>query len=139
VGHIGRIDRRIVEKLGLREAPVAAELYLEPLLNGATRLPQVKDLAKFPAVKRDLSLVVAEKVPYAKIESIVRDLKLPNLEAIEYVTTYRGKQIGEGNKSVTIELIFRSETGTLTSEEVEGSVQRAVSAAKEKVGAVLRV
>ena len=139
VGHIGRIDRRIVEKLGLREAPVAAELYLEPLLNGAKRLPQVKDLAKFPAVKRDLSLVVAETVPYAKIESIVRELKLPNLEAIEYVTTYRGKQIGEGNKSVTIELIFRSETGTLTSEEVEGNVQRVVSATKDKVDAVLRV
>ena len=139
VGHVGRIDRRIVEKLGLREAPVAAELYLEPLLNGASRVPRVTELAKFPAVKRDLSLVVAEKVSYAKIESIVRDLKLPNLEEIEYVTTYRGKQIGEGNKSVTIELVFRSESGTLTSEEVEGSVERVVGAAKEKVGATLRV
>jgi phenylalanyl-tRNA synthetase beta subunit len=55
------------------------------------------------------------------------------------VTTYRGKQIGEGNKSVTVELVFRSEAGTLTGEEVEGSVQRVVGAAKERVGATLRV
>jgi phenylalanyl-tRNA synthetase beta chain len=139
IGYIGRVDKRIVDKLGLREAPIAAELYLELLINGAQWLPQVKELAKFPPVKRDLSLVVAEKVRYAQIQSLVAELKLPNLEAVEYVTTYRGKPIAAGSKSVTLELVFRSETATLTSEEVESSVQRVVGAAKEKVGAELRV
>jgi phenylalanyl-tRNA synthetase beta chain len=138
IGFIGRIDRAVAEKLGLKEAPAAAELELEPLIEGAQWLPQVKDLAKFPAVKRDLSLVVAERVRYEEIASVVRELKLANLEGVEYVTTYRGKQLGEGNKSVTVELVFRSESGTLTSEEVEGSVQRVVGAAKERVGAQLR-
>ena len=55
-----------------------------------------------------------------------------NLESLEYVTTYRGKQVGEQKKSVTLQLVFRSAEKTLTSEEVESSVQRAVSAAKEK-------
>lgn len=139
VGHIGRVDRRIADKLGLREAPVVAELYLQPLINGAQWLPQVKELAKYPPVKRDLSLVVAEKVRYAQIQSLVQELKLPNLEAVEYVTTYRGKPIIAGSKSVTLELVFRSESATLNSEEVESSVQRVVGAAKEKVGAELRV
>jgi phenylalanyl-tRNA synthetase beta chain len=138
IGHIGKVDRAVTEKLGVRESPAAAELELEPLIVGTQWLPQVKELAKFPAVKRDLSLVVADRVRYEEIESIVRELKLPNLESVEYVTTYRGKQLGEGNKSLTVELVFRSEAGTLTSEEVEGSVQRVVGAAKEKVGATLR-
>jgi len=139
IGHIGHLDRRVADKLGLREIPVVAELYLEPLINGVAWLPQVKELAKFPAVKRDLSLVVGEKVRYEQIQSLVLELKLPNLEGVEYVTTYRGKQIGAESKSVTLELLFRSDTGTLTSEEVEGSVQRVVGAAKEKVGAILRI
>lgn len=139
IGYIGKVDRAVVEKLGLREAPVAAELELEPLIAGAQWLPQVRELGKFPAVKRDLSLVVSERVRYAEIAAIVRELKLAHLEGVEYVTTYRGKQIGEGNKSVTVELVFRSEAGTLTGEEVEGSVQRVVGAAKERVGATLRV
>jgi phenylalanyl-tRNA synthetase beta chain len=139
IGYVGNVDRAIVDKLGLRETPVAAELELEPLIAGARWLPQVKDLAKFPAVKRDLSLVVAERVRYEEIAAVVRDLKLPNLEGVEYVTTYRGKQLGDGNKSVTLELVFRGESGTLTGEEVEGSVQRVVGAAKERVGATLRV
>jgi phenylalanyl-tRNA synthetase beta chain len=139
VGYIGKVDRAVADKLGLREQPVAAELELEPLIAGVQWLPQVKELAKYPAVKRDLSLVVAERVRYEEIASLVRELKLPNLEGVEYVTTYRGKQVGEGNKSVTVELVFRSEAGTLTGEEVEGSVQRVVGAAKERVGATLRV
>ena len=68
----------------------------------------------------------------------VRELKLANLEGLEYVTTYRGKQIGEGKKSVTVELTFRG-AKTLTSEEVEGDVGKVVGAVKGRVGAELRV
>jgi phenylalanyl-tRNA synthetase beta chain len=139
IGYIGKVDGAVLQKLDLREAPAAAELELEPLIAGAQWMPQVRDLPKFPSVKRDLSLVVAERVRYEEIEAIVRELKLQSLEGVQYVTTYRGKQIGPGSKSVTIELLFRSDTGTLTSEAVEGSVQRVVGAAREKVGATLRV
>jgi phenylalanyl-tRNA synthetase beta chain len=139
IGYIGKVDAAVLQKLDLREAPAAAELELEPLIAGAQWLPQVRDLPKFPSVKRDLSLVVAERVRYEEIEAIVRKLKLQSLEGVQYVTTYRGKQIGPGSKSVTIELLFRSDSGTLTSEAVEGSVQRVVGAAKETVGATLRV
>jgi phenylalanyl-tRNA synthetase beta chain len=138
IGYIGKIDTGVTRKLDLREVPAAAELELDPLIAGAQWLPQVRELPKFPPVKRDLSLVVAERVRYAQIEQIVRELKLPSLEGVQYVTTYRGNQIGEGSKSVTIELMFRSETGTLTSEAVEASVQQVVTATKEKVDATLR-
>jgi phenylalanyl-tRNA synthetase beta chain len=132
VGWIGRIDRAVTDKLGLREVPVAAELELAPLIEGAQWLPQVRELPRFPAVRRDLSLVVPERVRYEAIESAIRQLKLPHLQGIEYVTTFRGKQVGDSNKSVTVQLVFRSETGTLTSEEVEESVQKIVGAAKTK-------
>lgn len=139
IGTIGKMETAIVGKLGLTFVPVVAEIELAPLIEAFDRLPQVSELAKFPAMKRDLSLVVGEQVAYEQIERAVSELKLPQLESLEYVTTYRGKQIGEGKKSITIALVFRSESKTLTSEEVEGSVQKAVGAVKEKVGAELRV
>src|SRR5258706_6011799 len=74
IGYIGRIDAAVARKLDLRELPAAAELELEPLIAGAQWLPQVKELAKFPAVERDLSLVVGERVRYEEIEAIVREL-----------------------------------------------------------------
>jgi phenylalanyl-tRNA synthetase beta chain len=89
-------------------------------------------------VRRDVSLIVAESVKFAQLERLVRSLNLENLEGLEYVTTYRGKPLEKGTKSVTITLVFRSPMSTLTSEQVEGSVQRVVETAKQQVGATLR-
>jgi phenylalanyl-tRNA synthetase beta chain len=139
IGYIGKIDRAIADKLSLREIPAAAELELAALLAGARHVPQLSELPKFPAIRRDLSLVVAESVRYEKIDSLLRGLKLPDLEEIQYITTYRGKPLEKGTKSVTITLVFRSATATLLSEQVETSVQTAVMAAKDQLQATLRV
>jgi phenylalanyl-tRNA synthetase beta subunit len=57
---------------------------------------------------------------------------------VEYVTTYRGKPLEKGQKSVTTTLVFRSATATLTSEQVEPAVQGVIDAAKKELGATLR-
>ncbi len=139
IGSIGKIDRKAADKLSLRDIPAAAELDLSKLIAGAQLVPQQSPLPRFPSVRRDLSLVVADSVRYEAIDSIVREVKPQHLEDVEYVTTYRGKPLEKGAKSVTITLVFRSPTGTLTSEQVEGAVQSVVSAAKTKVNATLRV
>jgi phenylalanyl-tRNA synthetase beta subunit len=68
----------------------------------------------------------------------VAKLDLADLEAVEYVTTYRGKPLDKQSKSLTITLIFRSSAGTLTSEHVEGSMQRVIEAAQRELNASLR-
>jgi phenylalanyl-tRNA synthetase beta subunit len=57
---------------------------------------------------------------------------------VEYVTTYRGKQVEKGKRSVTIALSFRSPTTTLTSEQVESSVQKVIETAKRDLSATIR-
>jgi phenylalanyl-tRNA synthetase beta chain len=138
IGFLGEIDRAVAGKLSLRDVPAAAEIDLAPLLAGARDVPQLKPLSRFPAVQRDVSLVVAENIRFEKIESLVQGLNLPFLESIEFVTTFRGKPLEAGFKSVTIALVFRSPSATLTGEQVEGSVQSAIEAAKKTIGATLR-
>ena len=138
VGYLGKIDRAVSDKLGLRDVPAAAELELLPLVEGAQRVPQQKPLATFPAVRRDLSLVVPETMRYEQIESLIRQLKPELMEDLEYVTTYRGKPLEKGQKSVTVTLVFRSPTTTLTGEQVDAAVQRVIDAAGSKLGATLR-
>jgi phenylalanyl-tRNA synthetase beta chain len=139
IGYVGRVDRGIAEKLSLRELPAAAELEMAALLRGTQHVPQLRAMSRFPAVRRDLSLVVGENARYAEIDRLIRRLELANLEEIEYVTTYRGKPLEKGSKSVTVTLVFRSAAGTLSSDEVEAAVGRAVDAAKQELGATLRV
>ncbi|HXE52867.1 MAG TPA: phenylalanine--tRNA ligase subunit beta [Tepidisphaeraceae bacterium] len=138
VGYLGKIDRAVVDKLGLRQIPAAAELELLPLVEAAQRVPQQKPLPMFPAVRRDLSLVVPESMRYEQIETLIRSMKPELMEDLEYVTTYRGKPLEKGQKSVTVTLIFRSPSGTLTGEQVDATVQKVIDAARTQLGATLR-
>jgi phenylalanyl-tRNA synthetase beta chain len=138
IGYIGKIARAVSEKLDLRTIPAAAEIEMDELLAGAQHVPQLHPLPRFPSVRRDISLIVAEATRYHELAMLLRSLKLENLEDLEYVTTYRGKPLEKQTKSVTTTLVFRSPSATLTSEQVEASVQRAIAAAKDQLGATLR-
>jgi phenylalanyl-tRNA synthetase beta chain len=139
VGFVGRLDKAVADKLGLRERPCVAELDMSALLAGVEPVPQLKPLPQFPAAERDLSLVVADQVRYEAIESLVKQVGPANLESLAFVTTYRGKPLEKGTKSVTLRFTFRSPSGTLTSEQVEQAIAGVVEQAKAKLGAVLRV
>jgi phenylalanyl-tRNA synthetase beta chain len=138
VGYVGLVNKSVAEKLSLREVPPVAELELETLIEGMQHVPQLHALPRFPAVRRDLSLVVKETTPYEAIEQVVQKQNPRDLEAVERVVTYRGKPLEQGIKSVTIMLVFRSSQTTLTSEQVESEVQKVVEAAQRELGATLR-
>jgi phenylalanyl-tRNA synthetase beta chain len=138
IGFAGLIDRAIAEKLSLKQPPMAAELDLFRLLAGAAPVAKLTPLPQFPPARRDLSLVLDEGVAYEQIERTLRDAAPANLEEIEYVTTFRGKPLEAGKKSVSVTLVFRAASGTLTGEQVESAVAVAFAAAAEKLGATLR-
>lgn len=138
VGVIGMIDQAVGAKLSLRRSIAAAELDVTALLCGGRHIPHLRPLPRFPAVRRDLSLVVSESTPYDTLESLIRSQKPDSLEDVQYVTTYRGKPLAAGTKSVTLTLVFRSPSQTLTGEQVESAVQRIVRAAQEQLHATVR-
>jgi phenylalanyl-tRNA synthetase beta chain len=138
IGFAGQIDPAVTAQLSLRHTPMAAELDLQELITTAARIPRQRPLPQYPAARRDLSLLVDESVTYEKIEAALAASTPPHLEAIEYVTTFRGKPLEPGKKSVTVTLVFRSESTTLTGEQVESSVTAAIASASEKLPATLR-
>jgi phenylalanyl-tRNA synthetase beta chain len=138
IGFAGKIDRTIAEKLSLRHTPFACQLDMAELIAGTIAVKRLRPLPQFPAARRDLSLIVDDALAYETIEQTLRKSSPPHLEEIDYVTTFRGKPLDAGKKSVTVTLVFRGESGTLTGEQVEASVATAFAAAKEKLGATLR-
>jgi len=138
VGFVGRVDRAVAGQLDLRDVPMAAELDLAVLLDGARHVPQLRPLPRFPSIRRDLSLVLPEATRYEQVDATIHGVAPADLEAVEYVTTYRGKPLEAGTKSVTVALVFRSPTTTLTGEAVESAVAGVVDAAKAQLGATLR-
>jgi len=140
VGVMGIVAADVLDHYDLSaERPIAAAMVnFDVLLELAGRDRSYRPLPRFPAVKRDLSLVVDEQITWRQLAEAVEQVDQPDRVGIEYVTTYRGKQIPVGRKSVTFELTYRSETGTLRSEQVDQYVSAVVSALSKKLKGVLR-
>jgi phenylalanyl-tRNA synthetase beta chain len=138
IGFAGQISQVAADKLSLHHPPMACELDLKSLIENARAIPRLRPMPSFPSARRDLSLIVDEKHAYAEIEHALRCAAPPFLVEIEYVTTFRGRPLDAGTKSVTVTLVFRSDSATLTSEQVEASVALAVAAAAKDLDATLR-
>ena len=100
--------------------------------------PTAKPLPKYPAVVRDLAILVDETVLAAEVEEIIKK-KAKNLFAgLTLFDVYQGKQVPEGKKSMAYSLTLQSEEKTLTDEDTTGAVQEILEALKSKLGAELR-
>jgi len=136
---VGVISEKIADKFELSETTVcAAQLDFDTLLSCQSGIPMVKSLPKFPAITRDLSLIVAEDVSWADIVAAVNSKGVNQLEAVEFTAIYRGKPIPASSKSVTISLRFRSDEETLTHEQVDGFETMILAELKSRLGAELR-
>ena len=137
-GTIGLVAPDALKAFGLDGPIAAAELFIRPLLTQWPPDTTVRPLPSFPSIDRDVSAIVADAVAWASIEALVRDLALEHFESVAFVGTYRGKQVGEGRKSVTMRLTFRSGSGTLRREDADPQVARVVEALHVGVGAEVR-
>ncbi len=139
VGLCGQVGEEAKKFFDLEEAEVCgAELDFEALLGMYGQIPQLMGLAKFPAISRDLSLILEEAVSWADICGVVEAAANERLEAVEFVDIYRGKPIPKGSKSLTLSLRFRDDDGTLTHEQVDQWEQAIVGSLRDKLGAELR-
>jgi phenylalanyl-tRNA synthetase beta chain len=138
-GFAGIICEKVAEAFDLKDTcAAAAELDFESLRSLEKGPMKVKPIPKFPAIQRDLSLIVDEPVTWAQIIDAIGKVSSEQLEEIRFVGTYRGKSIPSGKKSVTVSLRFRDEDGTLTHETVDGFEKAIMQNLAESVGAQLR-
>jgi len=138
-GVAGMVGRAVKEKYDFTDlAPCAAELDFELLLALQQDAIKVKPIPRFPAIQRDLSIIVDEKICWADIIEAIKTKAPVELENIQFVGIYRGEGVPSGKKSVTLSLRFRDEDGTLTHETVDRFQTDIVRNLDKCVGAQLR-
>ncbi len=137
-GQLGIITTE-VQKLFELEAPVViAELNVLPLLSNWPPKAMASELPTFPATDRDVSLIVGETVLWDDIADTIEHARPAQLETFRFVTTYRGKPLDAGKKSVTFRMTFRDASKTLTDDVVNPQVDALVGVLVGKLGAVVR-
>jgi phenylalanyl-tRNA synthetase beta chain len=107
----GQLARRVADQLKLRQDVYIAEICLEPLLTGiesARAASRFAPIPRFPAVERDFSLVIEDKVTFAQVAETIRALAIPELANIEAADLFRGGHIPAGKFSLMIRVTFVS-------------------------------
>ena len=140
LGYIGEVAPIAGKPFGLRDTGVVAELRVSTLVGHANLIPRYRPLSPFPTVDRDLNFEVEESVRWSRMAATVSAAAGKNLEAVQYLETYRDEQrLGKGKKSLVLKIVLRKADGTLTGEEADETRGRIEAACKAEHGALLRM
>ena len=139
VGVIGEVAAAALAAAGLKEPVAAAELRLDRLEFAVEMEPSRCRPSDFPAIERDVNLIVDQAVPWGDIATAIDDGGGALLEECRLVQVWTdAERLGAGKKSFVVSLRLRSNAGTLSGEEANRTVDAVVAACGRKCGAVLR-
>jgi phenylalanyl-tRNA synthetase beta chain len=139
LGYVGEIHPRVRANYEIGSRVYAAVIDLKALHKAAKGYkPVFAPIAKYPAVNRDIALIVKAEVTAAEIEAAIAERGGPLLAEVKFFDVYQGAQTGEGYKSMAYSLRFRSPDRSLSDEDIQKPMRIILSHLHTKLGAELR-
>ena len=142
LGFIGEIKEKVLEEfeIPLKEKPRVCifELCFDKILKLVLGEREFQPLSKYPAVIRDISLLVDFEVKVDDVMKVIYDASPRYVEDVDLFDIYLGENLPEGKKSLAFHIIFQAKDRTLTEEEVEKEFEKIKQALKEKLKAEIR-
>ena len=142
VGYVGVVDPRLARAYDVADTTALATLFVEAIPPYVT--PKYAAPSKFPAVERDLAVVVPLDVLAGDlVDAVLHSTSSgqaaePLVRSATVFDEYRGPQVGAGKKSLALRIVLQSDDATLTDEDADAAVQRIVERLRERFGAQLR-
>ncbi|MGN0035721.1 MAG: phenylalanine--tRNA ligase subunit beta [Bacteroidaceae bacterium] len=136
---MGIVARKQLKRFDIDADVFYADLNWKELMK-ASRSAKVnfKELSKFPAVKRDLALLLDKQVPFADIEKIAFDTEKKLLREVTLFDVYEGKNLEAGKKSYAVSFLLQDETQTLNEKQIDKIMSKLIANLQAKLNAKLR-
>ncbi|MGI8469632.1 MAG: hypothetical protein ACR2N3_14395, partial [Pyrinomonadaceae bacterium] len=138
IGTIGRLNDEISNNYKFRQPVFVGEIDLQSLLEAKQQSVLYHSLSIFPAVERDVSLLVKRSTSFAEIKKTIEGENYELLRGIEFVDVYEGKGVADDERSLTIRLEYRSDERTLIEAEVEEIHRKILETLESKLNAKQR-
>ena len=138
IGVLGQLLPNLGKRYDLRDAVLLAELNLDMLLARRNPAKGFRSLPSFPAIRRDVAIVVPEATTHEEVLQVVKQSKPANLESADLFDIFRGKNVPAGHKSLAYAMTYRSAERTLTDPEVNAAHEKLVNQFKQRLQAVIR-
>ena len=136
---MGVLSKHVQKAAGIDTTVYYAELNWAALMK-AVRKQKVlyTELSKYPAVSRDLALLIDQQVEFAQIEEVARQTEKKFLKEVELFDVYEGKNLPEGKKSYAVNFILQDTEKTMGDKQIDAIMQKLIGNLKQKLGAELR-
>ena len=136
---MGIINKKLQKQFGLETPVYYAELNWTQLMK-VTKKNEVlyTEVPKFPAVSRDLALLVDNAVEFAQIEQIARQTEKKFLKKVELFDVYEGEKLPQGKKSYAVNFILQDEEKTMGDKQIDAIMQKLIQNLKKQLNAELR-
>lgn len=138
IGYIGEVHPNVCDAYEIDEKAYIAVIDMALLLKKATFDHKYTSVPKYPAVNRDVAMLVKEEVLVGSIEKVIRQRGGKLLERVELFDVYQGSQIEAGYKSVAYALSFRAADRTLKEKEINKTMAKILNGLETQMGASLR-
>jgi phenylalanyl-tRNA synthetase beta chain len=136
IGWIGQVHPEICRKIGIKKEVYAFELFIKNIQE--TQLPVFADISKFPSVRRDIAMVVSDKISYQQILDIITTETKDLLKDVFVFDEYQGDSIGEGKRSLAVGIVLQQINSTFEDKEVDKLMSKMVSSLKENLSVEIR-
>jgi phenylalanyl-tRNA synthetase beta chain len=138
LGEFGQLLPPLARQYDLRDPVLLAELNLDMLLARRNTNKSFRPLPAFPAIRRDVAMILPEATTHEAILQVVKQAKPANLETTELFDVFRGKNVPTGQKSMAYAFTYRQAERTLTDAEVNAAHEKLVAQLKQRLQAVVR-
>ena len=139
IATVAELHPNVMQAFEITRRTIIAEVNLEMLCELHTKVGHVRALPKFPAVTRDIALVMEEGTTVGSVLDVIRKTGGALLEKAEMFDIYRGAQLLSGKKSVAFSLTFRNAERTLSDDDVNPLMQKSLAACETECSATLRL
>ena len=135
----GVLTKKLQKAFDLDDEVYYAEINWHELMKAVKNVKvSYTEISKYPAVKRDLALLLDKSVQFAEVEKIAYDTERKLLKAVELFDVYEGKNLEPGKKSYAVSFLLQDEHATLNDKQIDKIMQKLIANLENKLGAKLR-
>ena len=138
IATLGEVHPEVLLNYNIEKRVYLAEINITKLVKYSKANKKYVEVPKFPAVERDIAIIVDEKVEVGEIEKIITKSSKKLLEGAKLFDIYRDEKIGNNKKSVAYSLIFRDKNQTLSDDEINKIMENIIIQLENKLSATLR-
>ncbi len=135
---LGRVSNKYLSQFGIEQEVYFADINWNNIIKYLPEAPKYQPISKFPAVKRDLALLLNKDIKFADIETLAYKTERKLLKEVSIFDVFEDKKFGENKKSYAVSFIIQDETKTLKDKQIDKIMKKLQYTFEKELGAELR-